>query len=369
MARPKEFFAKNKRRQQYEGKFHELHPEAGKFLLKKLISFSDMQKLLHRSKDPETRRSEILMDLYREKEKEILQGKPEEKSPTGPTLGDAVDQYLTRREKSGITYDTWKVYRLALGNLQDCLGTHKRLLHIDNADAEAFECYLLEKLSPQSARTRVTHVKTFLFWAQRIYGLDIPHFEKIVVPRQEPDPYEIEEWKLLVQHCRNNNKKNLERLFMMMGLTGMRVREVWKISLSEMKSYVRVDTKGQQLGVKKVMGEALQEFCGKDLAERSKKERFWLDKGDGRKAWASVQSIVKAVKDVCAELGINRRMPTHSIRSMVITELLADNVSLGVVQGIAGHSQPSTTMRYTKPGRLRNQYQSAMDNLSNKMSI
>ena len=146
MGRPKEFFAKNKRRQQYEGKFHDLHPEPGKFLLKKLISFSDMEKLLQRSKDPDTRKSEILMDLYREKEKEILQGKPEEKSPTGPTLGDAVDQYLTRREKSGITYDTWKVYRLALGNLQDCLGAHKRLLLIDNADAEAFECYLLEKL-------------------------------------------------------------------------------------------------------------------------------------------------------------------------------------------------------------------------------
>ena len=368
MGRPREFFAKNKRRQQYEGKFHDLHPEPGKFLLKKLISFSDMQKLLHRAKDPETRRSEILMDLYREKEKEILQSNPEEKSPGGPTVKEAVDQYLARREKSGITYDTWKVYRLALGNLQDCLGTHKRLLLIDNADAEAFECYLLEKLSPQSARTRVTHVKTFFFWAKRIYGLDIPHFEKIVVPKQEPDPYEIEEWKLLVQHCRDNNKKNLERLFMMMGLTGMRVREVWKISLSEIRTHVRVDTKGQQLGVKKVMGEALQEFCEKDLAARSKKERFWLDKGDGRKAWASVQAIVKAVKDVCAELGISRRMPTHSIRSMVITELLADNVSLGVVQGIAGHSQPSTTMRYTKPGRLRNQYQNAMDNLSNKLS-
>lgn len=84
MGRPKEFFAKNKRRQQYEGKFHELHPEAGKFLLKKLISFSDMQKLLHRAKDPETRRSEILMDLYREKEKEMCRAIQKKKAQQAP---------------------------------------------------------------------------------------------------------------------------------------------------------------------------------------------------------------------------------------------------------------------------------------------
>ena len=369
MGRKREYFAKNKGREQWEGKFHDLHPLPGKFLLKKLCTFEEMEKMIGRAKDPETRRSEILMDLYIQKEKEILKEEGDVIEVTGPTLLEATEIFMRRKERTGVTTDTLRCYHYACENLKRAIGPARRLQTIDNTDAEALVDYLDETCQPTTVRTRLTHCKTFFKWCSTRWDFTPPVFEKYHVPKREPDPYEIDEWKVMVKYCRENGKKNLERLLMVQGLTGMRVKEIWKLTLEQMGEVITADTKGQQLDVKKVVPEALSEFVQQDIAERGDRERYWLDKGDGRRAYADQNAIIKAVKNICDTLGISRRMPTHGFRSMFITELLANNVSLGVVQGIAGHSQPQTTMRYTKTARLRNTFQNAVDNLSKKMSI
>ncbi len=84
-----------------------------------------------------------------------------------------------------------------------------------------------------------------------------------------------------------------------------------------------------------------------DLAGRSRKEKWFLDKGDGRQWHADTSNISHYAAKIFNEVGLPYIKPFHwGFRATMTTPLLNEGVKPQVVQQLADHSSLATTMSY-----------------------
>jgi integrase/recombinase XerD len=61
----------------------------------------------------------------------------------------------------------------------------------------------------------------------------------------------------------------------------------------------------------------------------------------------SEKSVLEVVKQLARKAGINKRVYTHLIRHCSFTHLVENGTDINLIQKLAGHSSPKTTMIYT----------------------
>ena len=130
----------------------------------------------------------------------------------------------------------------------------------------------------------------------------------------------------------------------MQAMTGMRVGEVLGLKIHSIK-IDHLKRKGPGSRAKEGTPKTLKHFLSHDLEGRSQEEIWYLDDGSGFQFWKSSSSVSHFMRSLTSSLGIRIRQPNHAFRSFLATELLTENISLGLVQDIMGHKSPGTTMR------------------------
>lgn len=88
------------------------------------------------------------------------------------------------------------------------------------------------------------------------------------------------------------------------------------------------------------------EFLLKDLVTRKTGEYWFLDRGNGTKAFADKRSMPNALKKYYDPLGITGIKPIHVARYTGATRLLEAGVDVGIVQRLLRHQDVSTTLRH-----------------------
>lgn len=155
--------------------------------------------------------------------------------------------------------------------------------------------------------------------------------------------------------------------------TGMRVSELWALSLSDLGSergLVRVHGKGDKerlVPVGSHAAAALEAWLGpggrpalapKRWARRGDAEAVLLNARGGR---LSRQGIWGVLKKRAAQLDMADRVHPHVLRHSCATHMLAHGADIRVVQELLGHVSIATTQAYTKvtAEHLRTAYEQA----------
>ena len=363
MPRSKTLFRENKSRFQWEGKFHDLHPVPGKFFLRRLCGTDEMRLWTSGSMDPMKKKYEILSSLYRKQEKKIMLEIESNVGVSSSFLSDALEAYLKDRATAGVLSLTIMSYRTTLLEMLNFLGERS----VDDISADEIESIIdnlrRKSLSPTTIKKRVVHIKSFFDWAASRYGFDGPKFPRLKTPIKEPDPYSHNEVLMIISRLEEMGHKNGLRLVMMQAMTGMRVGEVLGLKIHSIKDQIISNAKGQVHGLRRALPKQLKHFLSHDLEGRSQEEIWYLDDGSGSQFWKSSSSASHFMRSLTSSLGIRIRQPNHAFRSFLATELLTENISLGLVQDIMGHKSPGTTMRYVKSSRIKKAGNDALDRL------
>jgi integrase len=98
----------------------------------------------------------------------------------------------------------------------------------------------------------------------------------------------------------------------------------------------------------KPINKAFYEFLEQDLANRGKKEKYYLDDGHGNTWYSHVSDISSAMSKACKAAGLPEGVkPFHwGMRAALITWLLNAGEKPQKVQQLADHASLQTTMKY-----------------------
>ncbi len=141
-------------------------------------------------------------------------------------------------------------------------------------------------------------------------------------------------------------------LFAFLFYTGVRVSEALSVRVKDIElqggvPVVHIQGKGDRHRVLPLNHKLYR--LTKELVERRSKERsdflFTRVQNDrGEKMDRS--SVLKLMKDTLKRLGLDPSRSPHSTRRTLISNLLENGARLESVQKIAGHAQPTTTVKY-----------------------
>ena len=81
---------------------------------------------------------------------------------------------------------------------------------------------------------------------------------------------------------------------------------------------------------------------------RTHRHSHWLFPGIGSTKPMDRGGVQKAMKQVCRDCGINKRISPHSLRHCYATHLLEGGLDLRSLQILLGHASLNTTARYTQ---------------------
>ena len=235
---------------------------------------------------------------------------------------------------------------------------------------------LLRDNYKNSARTQISIIKetkTFLqFMKDRGYELEIPWFPEIEYTKKEIRVYSPEDL-FLIQKRINFLMKNAKgrdvflrtqlRVVTMAMHTGMRGGEIGNllienISIQQRCIYLRENQdwtiKGRREDKPIPVNSTLLTFLVHDLSHRSPHERWFLDNGEGKRAYTDRTSISRAIKKHAIAIGIppsNLPKPVHGIRAAFATMMSDNKVDLVTIQKLMRHRDITTTRGYVNTER------------------
>ena len=224
-------------------------------------------------------------------------------------------------------------------------------------------------MAPATQNRHIRHLGIFLRWCFAHDIIDKRHELKMPsVPKKDMETYSIDDLRRARQFIEDRCQEyirpqdvcaivNMHRAFMLATNTLLRLGAIWSLPLAniDMKRRVIRIREVPSLGWKpkkmkfpnKPINDALYEFLKQDLANRSPKERWFLDKGDGRQWSADKSNISNYASTIFAELNLPAIKPFHwGFRATMITHLLNNGVKPATVQQLADHSSLATTMSY-----------------------
>ncbi|WP_067517743.1 tyrosine-type recombinase/integrase [Endozoicomonas ascidiicola] len=190
-----------------------------------------------------------------------------------------------------------------------------------------------EPLSPATQNKHMRHLSAFLAWAKKSEFIDKKHLlEKARVPDKDMDTYEVADLtrarqlleKRLAEYTRPKDiiaARNMLRAFMVATQTILRLGAIWSLPLSaiDMKRRVIRIQEVKALGwvpkkmkfPNKPINDTLFKFLQQDLASRSPREKWFLDKGDGSQWHLDKSNISHYAAALFKELGLPRIKPFH----------------------------------------------------------
>ncbi|MCB9361830.1 tyrosine-type recombinase/integrase [Candidatus Woesearchaeota archaeon] len=213
------------------------------------------------------------------------------------------------------------------------------------ADIKEYIIYLMEEkqYKPSSINLALSALR---FFFKEVVEHDI--VTGIKTPKQEkklPVVLNKSEIRKLIQAPQNTKHRLLiEFLYS----SGMRVSECVKLkrtdlNLEERLAHIELGKgkKSRNIILSKILINHLESY----LAQRDSKSEYIFNTPTGHITTRQAQRIVK---QAALKAGIERNVFCHALRSSFATHLLEEGTDIRIIQELLGHSNLTTTQRYTK---------------------
>ena len=225
-------------------------------------------------------------------------------------------------------------------------------------------------LSVTTQHSHLTQFNVFLAWAHENELLEqLIKFKKPRIQQKDMDVCTVDQLRRLrswlfdnLQHAETSRERmharNLIRAYYAGTNLLLRSQSIAALPLSAIDLKQRVvrirsvpergfDPKGMKWPNKPI-NDRLFEFLQDDLANRNPREKWFLDKGDGRPWYEQSGNVSRAMAKAFRAAGLPRDLKPfhHGMRASMITWLLENGETPVRVQQLADHTELSTTMKY-----------------------
>jgi len=264
--------------------------------------------------------------------------------------------YLACKKLEGLSSKTIDNYRLFLIKLDQFFT--RPCNTIETMDLRMFLAVLGKEKQATTVNGYITMLKGFFGWLQgEEYILKNPAFKlkQTKVPRVIQQPYKAENVEMLRESCETEKEKCL---FELLDSTACRISELDEIKIEEINFAERsiiVTGKGNKQRVVYFSTKAkihLKAYIG----NRVSGYLFISDKAPHQHIKVrALQLIISKIKN---RAEIDERVHCHKFRRTQATRLLNSGMRIEGVQGILGHTTPSTTQIYAQLSQenLKNEY-------------
>jgi integrase/recombinase XerC len=276
-----------------------------------------------------------------------------------PELGAQIEKYLAELKRANASAHTLRNYASDLGQFLDYF-TIKEKVTVEEIDLIAIREWLghlyAQHLTAVSIRRKLAAVRSLFKFLLR-EGVIVTNVARLVrtpkAPKSLPVVMTAEQTNTLVEGVAANK---LERpypardlaIFELLYGCGLRISELVGLNLEDFdftERWIRVRGKGRkerQVPYGTKAAAALDRY----LATRTSSERaIFLNHHGARLTDRGARGIVKFyARMITGDSSIH----PHSLRHAYATHLLSDGADLRAIQELLGHSQLSTTQKYTQ---------------------
>lgn len=255
-----------------------------------------------------------------------------------------IDKLITELKIRGFTDATIKAYTVNNKRFLDFI--KKGPENITEEDIKTYLAYIISEknLKPASVNLALSSLK---FMYEMILKKKI--FTDIKPPKIEkklPTVLTKYEVKKLIE-CIKNPKHKL--LVQFLYSSGLRVSECVNLRLDDLDLKEKMGRVISGKGKKDrhiILSSKLIESLNKYIKNRKEKSEYVFSSLNGNHI--SVRMAQKVVNKSAKKAGIRRRVFCHALRSSFATHLLEAGTDIRIIQELLGHTDLSTTQRYTK---------------------
>ncbi|HOO56385.1 MAG TPA: site-specific tyrosine recombinase XerD [bacterium] len=276
-------------------------------------------------------------------------------------ISSYIDEFLNYLViEKGYSRHTLDAYGRDLAQFTDFLDEN-RMAQISRISADTVSLFnqrlRSRGMAPNTVARKVNAIRSFVKYLYREGSVGMDVLDDIENPRQFDPPISTlssEEVKRIIESMpvekpvEIRNRAIVETLY----ATGMRVSELTGLKLSDLnwsEGYIKCFGKGSKMRMVPI-GEIAREWLKKYLEEVRTE---WDNRGSDRLFLTSrggpVQraSVWKIVKDLGRDAGVMSNISPHTFRHSFATHLMENGADLRAVQEMLGHSDISTTQKYT----------------------
>jgi site-specific recombinase XerD len=254
------------------------------------------------------------------------------------TLSNAIDEWISNREKGKIRKSTLLVNRTGLNYLTHCLGSNRQLGSINDKDIEHYVDYLLSKRhSDNTINIHLRTVKAMFRHYLKIRKLEaIPVIDQRKIPYTEPIYITDSEFQSIMDL--DSLEVFYKKLFLLYRDTGMRLREPFIATLNGKWVDISIQSKNHA-GRSIELSESLMQVYSELMT--------WCSSGSGSKLSDPGDHLSKKFKKAMQSIGIDDRKHFHSLRHTFAVRKLLMGTSIYELKLLMGHSSVVTTERYS----------------------
>ena len=254
------------------------------------------------------------------------------------TLSNAIDEWISNREKGKIRQSTMLVNRTGLNHLTHCLGSKRQLSSINSKDIEHYVDYLLSRgNSDNTINIHLRTVKAMFRHYLRIRKLEaIPIIDQRKIPYTEPIYITDSEFQSIMDL--DALDVFYKKLFLLYRDTGMRLREPFIATLNGKWVDISVQSKNHA-------GRSIE--LSESLIQIYSELMTWCSSGYGSKLTDPGDHLSKKFKKAMHSIGSDDRKHFHSLRHTFAVRKLLMGTSIYELKLLMGHSSVVTTERYS----------------------
>ena len=267
-------------------------------------------------------------------------------STGGPSLGTAIEHFLTAKAAEGASPKTIEWYRMVLGRAGRDLGVDRALDSLTSKELRAWLLTLRETLSPISVAGYVRGLKAFGGWcatdeladAAALRGLQRPR-----VPHKLVEPLDDVALRRMLDAASVRDRA----IVLLMLDTGLRLSELAGLRPSDLRpdGSLKVMGKGARERIVPVGGVARQALA-RSLRQASVTDAdaaIFRARGGGALGARGVQQVFKRLK---TRAGIPGRCSPHTLRHTFARAYLLNGGDAFSLQRMLGHSTLDMVKRY-----------------------
>lgn len=275
-----------------------------------------------------------------------LHENPELKQESKNGAFQAFADYL--RFEKGYSRHTLKNYLADLDHLKTFAG-ERELMSLDARTLRSYVASLFGELQPASIARRLSSVRSYYRYLLRQGFLETSPAEDLTLPKlpKKLPRFLVQEEAGRVVENESDKARDRAILELLYG-TGIRVGELTGLVLKNVdleEGWIRVRGKGNKERIVPMGGKAriaLESY----LKERGKADGPLFPGSQGRPL--TERTVQRIVKGSALKAGIVKRTTPHTLRHSYATHLLEAGADLRGIQELLGHSNLSTTQKYTQ---------------------
>jgi len=297
-----------------------------------------------------------------------IQNEAKEFNPEEYTFKKISKKWISHKEIM-VKKNTVEKYKQSLNHF---LASNKKDICLNNLNQTHFD-KLIKRLADRDTSLNyqesvIREIKIFLNWAEENQFINkVPKVKFKKPTKKKPRIYTDEQLnniekaireKIKTTTYRHTEYYNHLRIHMMLKLTGMRIGEIWSMTLDRLfidhlPPYLHIiDVKELDFQVKGRVEHSvnlsakLLKFLKDDLSKRNPKEKWYLDNGKGKPAYHNAQAAALPLARWNKRLGISGMKRAHGYRATVVTKLGNTGVQTERTQKLVGHKDRKTTDGY-----------------------